>query len=182
MRLEFLDRTREVDRLTKALAAEEPGFIVVFGRRRCGKSTLLRRAIGPGDIYYAADQREAPLQRHTLAGEVARRIRGFAEVEYPSWLVLLQTLDARAELGTCLVLDEFPYLMQVSAELPSLVQKFLDDPARRIHLAICGSSQGMMQSLILNPAAPLYGRANQVMAIRPPGSLLDTASPRSPRH
>ena len=167
MRLEFLDRTREVDQLTKALAARDPGFIVVFGRRRCGKSTLLQQVIRPGDIYYAADQREAPLQRRTLAGEVARRILGFAEVEYPSWLALLQTLDARAERGTCLVLDEFPYLVQISPELPSLVQKFLDDPARRIHLAICGSSQGMMQGLILNAAAPLYGRASQVLAIRP---------------
>ncbi len=51
MRLEFLDRTREVDRLTKALAAQNPSFIVVFGRRRCGKSTLLQQVIRPGDIY-----------------------------------------------------------------------------------------------------------------------------------
>ena len=167
MRLEFLNRTREIDRLTRALAAEEPGFIVVFGRRRCGKSTLLQQVMRPGDIYYAADQREASLQLRALAGEAARSIPGFAEVDYPSWPALLNTLDARAEPGTCLVLDEFPYLVQISPELPSLLQKFIDDRARRIHLAICGSSQGMMQGMILDAAAPLYGRASQVLPIGP---------------
>ncbi len=167
MRLEFLNRTREVDRLTRALVAEEPGFIVVFGRRRCGKSTLLQQVMRPGDIYYAADLREASLQLPALAGEVARSIPGFAEVDYPSWPALLRTLDARADRGTCLVLDEFSYLVQISPELPSLLQKFIDDRGRRIHLTICGSSQGMMQGLILDAAAPLYGRASQVLAIGP---------------
>ncbi len=167
MRLEFLNRTREVDRLTRAFAADEPGFIVVFGRRRCGKSTLLQQVMRPGDIYYAADLREASLQLRALAGEVARCIPGFAEVDYPSWPALLRTLDARADRGTCLVLDEFSYLVQISPELPGLLQKFLDDRRRSIHLAICGSSQGMMQGLIFDAAAPLYGRASQVLAIGP---------------
>ena len=65
---------------------------------------------------------------------MARSIPGFAEVDYPSWPALLQTLDARADPGTCLVLDEFYYLVQTSPELPSLLQKFLDDRGRRIQL------------------------------------------------
>ena len=60
-----------------------------------------------------------------------------------------------------LVLDELPYLVLQSPELPSALQQFVDHDARRVKLtiAIAGSSQRMMQGLVLDANAPLYGRA-----------------------
>lgn len=141
--------------------------MVVYGRRRCGKSTLLQEIVRSDDMYYLADRREASLQIQSLAVEIARQISGFNEVDYPSWQALLQTLNVRSKPGFCLLLDEFPYLVQVSPELPSLVQKFIDDRDTVINLIICGSSQRMMQGLVLDAAAPLYGRATEIIKVRP---------------
>ncbi|MBI4552261.1 MAG: ATP-binding protein [Candidatus Latescibacteria bacterium] len=166
-RLLFLDREREIRRLLSALAGDVPGLAVVYGRRRCGKSTLLQHIVRPHDVYYVADQRDAVLQIQSVAGEIARDIPGFDQVTYPSWSALLETWNARAARGRCLMLDEFPYLVQMAPELPSVLQKFVDDRRTRVHLILCGSSQRMMQGIVLDAAAPLYGRAREIVPVRP---------------
>jgi AAA+ ATPase superfamily predicted ATPase len=65
-----------------------------------------------------------------------------------------------------LALDEFPNLVQASRDLPSLLQKRLDQH-RGPHLVLCGSSQRMMQGLVLDRSAPLYGRAREILKITP---------------
>ena len=175
MRLQFLNRTREISKLTRALSSSEPTFVVVYGRRRCGKSTLLQHIAREKDIYYLADQQEAPLQIKSLAAEISRRIPGFDQVSYPSWEVLFNAVQNQAQRGTTLILDEFPYLVQKSPELPSILQKQIDNRKNTIHLVICGSSQRMMQGLVLDSTAPLYGRAMEIIKLRPlePGWLVD---------
>jgi len=68
-----------------------------------------------------------------------------------------------------LVIDELPYLISVSPELPSILQKFVDRDAKQAKLiiAFCGSSQRMMQGAILDSSAPLYGRADELMKLSP---------------
>lgn len=175
MRLQFLNRTREISRLTRALNSAEPAFIVVYGRRRCGKSTLLQHVAGEKDIYYLADRQETPLQIKGLANDISRHIPGFNQVDYPSWEVLFNSLQKQAQRGTTLILDEFPYLVQNSPELPSILQKLIDSGKSATHLVICGSSQRMMQGLVLDSTAPLYGRAMEIIKLRPlePGWLVD---------
>ena len=99
---------------------------MVYGRRRCGKSTLLQHIASEKDIYYLADQQEAPLQIKSLASEISRHIPGFDQVSYPSWEVLFNSVQNQAQRGTTLILDEFPYLVQKSPELPSILQKQID--------------------------------------------------------
>jgi len=68
-------------------------------------------------------------------------------------------------------IDEFPYLVDTSPELPSLLQKALDEHAERpVHLVLSGSSQRMMQGLVLDEGEPLYGRAKEILHVRPLGA------------
>ncbi|BCO09753.1 ATPase [Desulfolithobacter dissulfuricans] len=175
MRLQFLNRAREVARLGRALNAADPALIVVYGRRRCGKSRLLQHIARKQDIYYLADQQEAPLQIKGLAAEIGRHVPGFDQVAYPSWEVLFNALYNQARHDIALILDEFPYLVQKSPELPSILQRHIDTQKNTIHLIICGSSQRMMQGLVLDSTAPLYGRAAEIIKLRPlePGWLAD---------
>ena len=69
MKLPFLNRDEEQRRLRGVLAAPGGELAVVYGRRRCGKSTLIQNVLGADDIYFLADQREAPLQIQALAQE-----------------------------------------------------------------------------------------------------------------
>jgi AAA+ ATPase superfamily predicted ATPase len=114
------------------------------------------------------DEREPPLQRSALAVEISALLPGFDQVDYPDWSSLLQRWWREALPGSILTLDEFPYLVKASPELPSLVQRLFDhNRDRRVHLVICGSSQRMMQGLVLDASAPLYGRAQEILPVRP---------------
>jgi len=169
MRLPFLDRDQELSRIRKAISALEASLVILYGRRRCGKSRLLQEALqGHRVAYYVGDEREGNLQRRSLAKAAAALIPGFDGVEYPDWEALLDRWWREAPTGAVLTLDEFPYLSMASPELPSLLQKKVDaPPARPLHLIICGSSQRMMHGIILDSKAPLYGRAREVLKIEP---------------
>ena len=167
MRLHFMNRTRELTKLTRVLGSSDPSLVVIYGRRRCGKSTLLQHIAKETDIYFLADQQEAPLQIQALAVETGRTIPGFGQVNYPSWEILLSALQRQAKRGIILILDEFPYLVQKSPELPSIIQKLIDNQQNKTNIIICGSSQRMMQGMVLDASAPLYGRAMEIIKVRP---------------
>jgi AAA+ ATPase superfamily predicted ATPase len=149
MKLPFLDRKEEQERLRAALTSGEAVLVVMYGRRRCGKSTLLQQVLDPQDVYFLADQREAPLQRQAVAEAVERVLPGFAAATYASWSALFTGLTARIHDRLNLFIDEFPYLVQSAPELPSVIQGVIDHPApKKISWVLCGSSQRMMHSAI----------------------------------
>lgn len=91
-----------------------------------------------------------------------------ATARFASWPDLIAALDAGAGKKLCVLLDEFPYLVGVAAELPSVLQHYLDSPGpKKLSFLVCGSAQRMMQGLVLDRAAPLYGRAREVLKIDP---------------
>ena len=167
--LEFVNRTGELSRLATAFSRPQGTLSVLYGRRRCGKSRLLREALRgrSGRIaFYVGDDREASLQRQALAAEMSTVLSGFGDATYPDWEALLSRWFKDAPRGGVLALDEFPSLVAASPELPSLLQKQLDSGLRS-HLVLSGSSQNMMHGLTLDRSAPLYGRAREVLKILP---------------
>jgi hypothetical protein len=165
--LPFLDRADEIARLKSFLRRAEGGLAVLYGRRRCGKSRLLVEALrGRRSVYFVGDDRESALQRAALAVEVARLVPGFADVRYPEWEALLTRFWRDAPPGSVLALDEFPSLVASDAALPSLLQKLLDTAGPgRPHLVLAGSPQRLMQGLVLDRTAPLFGRAREILKI-----------------
>lgn len=182
MALPFLDRAGELARLRRLLARRAGGLAVVYGRRRVGKSRLVQEAIsGRPAAYYVGDDRDAPVQREALARELASLIPGFSQVRYPDWASLLDAFARAAPRGAVLAIDELPSLVRRSPELPSLLQKLVDRP-QHPHLVLAGSSQRMMQGLVLDGAAPLFGRAQELLKLLPlePGWLAPALAPRTP--
>lgn len=169
MHLPFLNRDEERRRLRSLLSGRRGGLAILYGRRRCGKSRLVQEVLPPGrSVYYVGDDREAPLQRASLAAEIGGKLPGFGAVSYPDWDALLTRWFREARSGMVLALDEFPALAASAAELPSLIQRHVDaHRARRVHLVLSGSSQRMMQGLVFDRAAPLFGRADEILRISP---------------
>jgi len=165
--MKFVNRIEEQKRLIDTLNEEKSSFIVVYGRRRLGKSTLIKNVLGAKDVYFLADQTEKPQQIKLLAKEIALKIEGFDKVVYPDWHTLFETLNLRTTEKFTLCLDEFPYMVKKSPELPSVVQKLIDTKAVKFNLILCGSSQTMMQGLVLDSKEPLYGRADQILKLAP---------------
>lgn len=166
--LTFLNRHKEIDRLNKALTGSDPKLIVIYGRRRCGKSTLIRQVLKPGDVYFLAQQTDPVLQRARLADAISAIIPGFEKVSYPDWESLFVNLRNASRNMFTLCLDEFPWLVKSDPALPDVLQQICDEAGqRKFHIILCGSSQQMMQGLVLDSTAPLYGRAHEMMKITP---------------
>lgn len=176
----FYNRQNEVRRLRRALSSNKANLMVLYGRRRCGKSTLIREVLSEEDIYFMAPQADEAVQRAQLASVISAQIKGFDQAVYPDWESLFTSLQNSLGHRTppiALCLDEFPYLAKSSSPLPSLIQKVVDEVGqRRFHLILCGSSQQMMQGMVLDSTAPLYGRSNEILKIAPleAGWLMDS--------
>ncbi|MDX2056105.1 MAG: ATP-binding protein [Polyangiaceae bacterium] len=171
--MRFINRNEEMEVLVRLLSGTGGRLAVVYGRRRIGKTRLLLEwAERNGGLYTVADQSAPEVQRRYFASTVAQVLPGFADVEYPDWASLFSRLarDARArKWHGPLVIDELPYLAFAAPEIASVLQRFIDHEAKaaRLTLALAGSSQRMMQGLVLAASAPLYGRAEALFEVKP---------------
>jgi len=171
--MEFVNRKVELQRLDRIAKNSDGGVVVLWGRRRVGKTRLLlewtKKHHG---VYYTADESVASLQRKYFAEALELKLTGFADVEYPNWQTFFNRLSKEAAFNHWqgpIVIDELPYLITVSPEFPSILQRFIDHDAKRakLTLALAGSSQRMMQGAILNANAPLFGRAQEIIKLAP---------------
>ena len=166
--MKFYNREKEKQRLIKAMQSDIAKLIVIYGRRRCGKSTLIKNVISFNDVYFMAQQADESIQRSQLASAIGEKIAGFDSVVYPNWESLFINLNNVVKQNFTICIDEFPYLVKGSLGLPGVIQKIIDTSVnRKYHLILCGSSQQMMQGLILDSSAPLYGRADEILKITP---------------
>ena len=165
--MKFVDRKNETERLNRILNGESSCLVVVRGRRRLGKSTLIKRVLTENDIYYEADKTDASNQRDSLAIVASHVFPGFDAVHYPTWDALFMAINYRTDRKLNLCLDEFPYLVKVSPELPSVIQKLLDSGVLKYNVILCGSSQTMMYDLLYDESSPLYGRSESDFKLNP---------------
>ena len=168
--MDFIDREEEQKRFRRFLNLREGALSCVYGRRRIGKSRLIEEVVsGRGDvIVFVAERSEAALQRARLAADISSLIPGFADVAYDNWSVMFNRWQRDAPKGSILVIDELPYLVERSPELPSVLQRIADGlRSTGKKIILCGSSQRMMQGLVLNENEPLYGRAREIVKLEP---------------
>jgi uncharacterized protein len=143
--VELIDRREELDRLRRLEQDPEGGLVVLWGRRRVGKTRLLLEWCRARGVYWVADASAASLQLRNFAETVATKLPGFADVDYSDWASLLTRLAREcrsAGFRGSLVINELPYLLASSPELPSVLQRFIDHDAKQAGLvvALAGSS------------------------------------------
>lgn len=165
--MEFVDRIIEQEKLSKLLSREKAGFAIIRGRRRVGKSTLIKRVLTKEDIYFEADKTDTSTQMYNLSYIISHQYCGFDEAKYKDWRALLTALNHRITKRTTLCLDEFPYLVESDPSLPSVIQNLLDSEDLKYNIILCGSSQTMMYNLTHDEASPLFGRKDADFNIGP---------------
>ena len=164
---QFYNREREISRIRSALDRDRHQFIVVYGRRRCGKSTLLtEKILGPNDVYLLAPEANQEIQRAALVQAFSPKFPELELASFSDWVKFFDYLKLATKDPFTLVLDEFPNLVKVAPELPSILNRYVDQRENlRFNLIVCGSSQQMMRGLVLNSTAPLYGRADEIVKV-----------------
>lgn len=158
----LVDRQRELQRLQQ-VAAAPPALVVLRGRRRVGKSFLLRSALaGPRVLSFQAEQQPLPLQLAAFARECSRLLPGSPPLAFGTWGDAFSFLDAQAKAGGVLVciLDEFQYLAANDASLESTIQLWWDrwDEDTPIVLVLSGSALSFMAGLF-GGQRPTHGRS-----------------------
>jgi AAA+ ATPase superfamily predicted ATPase len=159
----LIDRRQELARLTEAIE-RPPQLIVLRGRRRIGKSFLLIHALARHrGVFFQADEQTERAHLDLLAREVSRLFGPRVPLRFESWDEALETLGELArERPLAVVLDEFQWLRAAQPSLDSIVQRHWDRWQRQrtpITLILSGSALRLMEQL-LDPGAPLYGRAD----------------------
>ncbi len=164
MPLDFADRGKELKELDDA--KKRGGLFVVYGRRRVGKTRLIRQWLDAhGGLYSQAIEAQRDLQIQQVFEDIRAGLE--TKVVPKTWPELLEILSLQRRVWV-LCLDEFPYLTAVDPSLPSQVQKWLDHSfPRRCLLILSGSSTRMMNDLLLHRGAALYGRARKLLHLAP---------------
>jgi uncharacterized protein len=160
----FVDRQAELEGLRALWRSDRAEFVVVYGRRRVGKTSLLRVFTQEvPNLYWMATLGAEPALRAEFSETVHRARRpsaGEAPI-YPSWEAALLALAELAEHDRFVaVIDEFPYLVAADSSIASVLQRVWDESLQRsrLMLVLCGSHLGMMEREVLSYGAPLYGR------------------------
>ncbi|ACJ16242.1 DEXX-box atpase, N-terminus [Thermococcus onnurineus NA1] len=156
----FVNREVELRAIKEKLMSGKFKLIVIYGRRRVGKTRLVLEAVKDfPHVYYLA-----------VEGDNLRHFRGTAErvflkVRYAreDWEGLLHALKGK------IIIDEFPNLIQEDPEVLSLFQRAvgLDLSGSKTKLILLGSSVSMMTEKVLSYKSPLYGRRTGSMKLKP---------------
>ncbi|MCL2662656.1 MAG: ATP-binding protein [Oscillospiraceae bacterium] len=160
----FINRDRELNSLNEQYAADGASFVVVYGRRRVGKTTLIREFISDKPALYFHTSEESDTENRK---EFARSLAEFTgnkrdgAVTYENWYDVVSVFsEYECEAKKIIVIDELPYLVRSNTAIPSILQKIWDTDLqhKNIMLILCGSLIHMMEQYTLNYGSPLYGR------------------------
>jgi hypothetical protein len=169
----FVNREHELEGLESRWRSGQAELIIVYGRRRVGKTELLLRfAQGKRALYFLAAQLTQTEQLRQLSQQMRATFDDplLERLILADWESALTYLSQRAQQERLLVvLDEFPYLCEAQPALPSLLQRFWDLQGRhsRLFLVLCGSQVGFMERELLAQRAPLYGRRTAQLHLQP---------------
>lgn len=170
--MKFLGREKEILDLEKEYA-RDGGFVVIYGRRRIGKTTLIKQFIKSKTAFYFLATKEVESQSmKRFAGVIARTTGNsvMQKAAFSDWLDLFQAVaDYKPNEKKVLVIDEFPYLVKVNDSFPSILQNAWDEILKdsNVMLILCGSLISMMKKHALSYESPLYGRRTAQMRIAP---------------
>ena len=193
--MKFIGRKRELQALDHFYNTQEAGLMILFGRRRVGKTSLLTYFMDSrhlfGGFYWMATTHNAASQLRDFSQALFRYDPRFTaapspDFTFPDWEAAFSHLaDIVVHLQTTqlIVIDEFTYLVRNDAALTSVIQKLWDHRFSKIdnlRLVLTGSLVGMMEREVISYQAPLYGRATSLLRLRPLpyGALIDLFSDR----
>lgn len=160
----FVDREQELQTLQAEYDRPGSALVVLYGRRRVGKTTLISEFIRekPALFFLASEESEAQ-NRAVFKEKTAEFLNNdlLRSAEVKSWDILFRTiLDKPFDRKPVIVLDEFQYLGKSNPAFPSIFQRIWEEilKDRSVMVILCGSLISMMESQTLSYSSPLYGR------------------------
>lgn len=159
----FVDRTNELEFLNKEYNKNESSLVILYGRRRIGKTALIKEFGKEKDIIYFLSTEESEKQNlKEFKNLVAENLNNelLKQLNIEDWESAFKLIVKESKNKKVIVIDEFQYLGKSNQAIPSIFQKIWDEELKdnNIMLILCGSLINMMESQTLSYNSPLYGR------------------------
>ncbi len=169
--MRFVDRAKELDTLEREYKREEASLVIIYGRRRVGKTELIRHFIQDKPaLYFLATEESETMNRESFQMLAADFLNNdlLRSSRIDRWEPIFQQIVQEGS-RTVIVIDEFQYIGKGSPAFLSIFQRIWDTILSRANVMIilCGSLVSMMMSQTLNYDAPLYGRRTAQIRLRP---------------
>ncbi|MEM7802210.1 MAG: ATP-binding protein [Chloroflexota bacterium] len=180
--MNFVGRRKELNTLSRFLASQRAELLILYGRRRIGKTRLVTTFIEQNSetpaLYWMATTHNERFQLRDFSQTIWRHDSRFndepaIDFTFSSWEEALSHLAEIVEnsgVSHLVVLDEFTYLLRNEPAISSIFQKAWDHHLSKIpqlKLILTGSHIGMMAREVFSYQAPLYGRATSQIYLRP---------------
>lgn len=169
----FIDRQEQLEVLEKEYSRPGSSLVIIYGRRRVGKTTLISRFIKDKQALFFLASEESELQNcSSFKDKVADFIDSdlLRDAQVKTWDPLFQAiLDAPFDRKPVIVIDEFQYIGKSNPGFPSVFQRIWEEKLknRQIMVILCGSLISMMESQTLDYSSPLYGRRTAQIRLSP---------------
>ena len=168
----FIGRERELASLNKLYSSGKFEFVVLYGRRRVGKTALINHFIdGKPAIYFMGVESNAKQNLENFSKSIIEYAGGVdADASFASFQAALDAVFRLSEKErVILAMDEYPYVARASKSLASTLQLLIDKykDNSKLMLILCGSSMSYMEDHVLAYKAPLYGRRTAQLKLLP---------------
>ena len=169
---QFIGRGKELDWLEKTYQNMQNSFLILYGRRRTGKTELIKQfAKNKSHVYFLAGTKPEKENIHDLQNLMGDFLEDavFKKIQFSGWEDLFIEFIKKTKKPVIIAIDEFPYLIEENKAIPSVFQKIWDECLKNeeIMLILCGSSIGMMETHVLGYKSPLYGRRTGQWKLEP---------------
>ena len=160
----FIDREQEMETLVEEYNREGSSLIIMYGRRRVGKTTLISEFIkGKNALFFLASQESEAQNRNLFKEKAAEFINSdlLRNATVSDWDTIFKAIiETKFETKPIIVIDEFQYIGKSNSAFPSIMQRIWDGllKDKSVMLILCGSLITMMKEQTLEYSSPLYGR------------------------
>lgn len=160
----LIDRESELETLQSEYARNGSALVVLYGRRRVGKTTLISEFIKDKNaLFFLASEESETQNRHAFKEKAAEFMNSdlLRNADVKSWDVIFKALmDTTFVSKPVIVIDEFQYIGKSNPAFPSIFQRIWEEilKDKQVMVILCGSLISMMESQTLSYNSPLYGR------------------------
>lgn len=160
----FVDREKELEILEKEYKSEGSSFVIIYGRRRVGKTTLISKFINNKKALFFLASRESEYQNRLVFRDRGAEFIGselLKNVDVKNWdIIFKEIMNTSFDSKPIIVFDEFQYIGKSEPSFPSIFQRIWEEQLKNksVMVILCGSLISLMEQQTLEYSSPLYGR------------------------
>ena len=167
----MIGRSREINILNSLYNSSKFEYLVMYGRRRVGKTTLLQDfAKDKNAVFFPAQEKNDALNLQDFSKMIQMRLDGMFISSFEGWKEAFEYIDKKVSERTLIIIDEFPFIAEENPTIKSILQHIIDHQWKKnknIFLILCGSSVSFMESDIMGNKSPLHDRQTSSMEVVP---------------